>query len=287
MKRILILTILIILSSCNPKFRSILKPKLDKDVVKDSVSVVVDTTESSSGISLDTDSIVLQMDKSINPVDPIKVRNTQKNEHKSIPERNKTSEAEVDIVDNTNDQLNTSEGMIAYSIPTKMVVGQKYNIKVRVTKDREGKDVLVVGDRNIPINDPGVDSKITIEDIRVEKVMTAELLCDTSAFSVHPLSSKVQNIDDKGYTEWAWLVTPLKSGKGYLKLIIKVRIDDDVQKDIVVFDKNIDVDPDRIYSIKSWFSSYWQWLMSTIIIPFIIWLYKRRKKDKEEKEEED
>ena len=286
MKRILILSI-IILSSCNPKFRSILNPKFDKDVVKDSTTVVVDTIrESSSGINLDNDSIVLQMDKSINPTNPIKVRNTQKN-NQNKSDKKTTSETEVDIVDNTNDQLNTSEGIIAYSIPTKMVVGQKYNIKVRVTKDREGKDVLVVGDRNIPINDPGVDSKITIEDIRVEKVMTAELLCDTSAFSVHPLSSKVQNIDDKGYTEWAWLVTPLKSGKGYLKLIIKVRIDDDVQKDIVVFDKNIDVDPDRIYSIKSWFSSYWQWLMSTIIIPFIIWLYKRRKKDKEEKEEED
>ena len=79
MKRILILSI-IILSSCNPKFRSILNPKFDKDVVKDSTTVVVDTIrESSSGINLDNDSIVLQMDKSINPTNPIKVRNTQKN----------------------------------------------------------------------------------------------------------------------------------------------------------------------------------------------------------------
>jgi hypothetical protein len=107
-------------------------------------------------------------------------------------------------------------------------------------------------------------------------------MCDTSSFSVNPLSSNIQNIEDKGYTEWAWLVTPLRSGKGHLKLIIKVRVDEDIQKDIVVFDKKIDVNPDRVYSVKIWISKYWQFLISTIIIPFIIWLFKRRKEKEED-----
>lgn len=281
MKNLFIILCILLISSCQTKYRTIFKPKFDKDKVD---STLTDTTNLDT-LSSNGDGVPDYIDYD----DTIVVKNVgvgvSNNNPKVIKTNNRkpSSVGEVEMVDNT-DSTKTSEGIIAYSVPTDMIVGQKYNVKVRITKDRSGKSVLVVGDRNIPINDASVDSKITIEDIRVEKTMTADLVCDTTSFSIQSLSSKVQNIEDKGYTEWAWLVTPLKSGKGYLKLIVKVRIDENVQKDIVVFDKNIEVKPDRVYSVRTWFGKYWQWLISTIIIPFIIWLYKRRKKEKEEED---
>lgn len=283
MRNLFIILCILLISSCQTKHRTIFKPKFDKDKVDSTLTdtVNLDTLNSDGDgvpdyIDYDDTIVVKNVGVGVSNNNP-KVIKTNNNDRKP------SSVGEVEMVDNT-DSTKTSEGIIAYSVPTDMIVGQKYNVKVRITKDRSGKNVLVVGDRNIPINDASVDSKITIEDIRVEKTMTADLVCDTTAFSIQSLSSKVQNIEDKGYTEWAWLVTPLKSGKGYLKLIVKVRIDGNVQKDIVVFDKNIEVKPDRVYSVKTWFGKYWQWLISTIIIPFIIWLYKRRKKEKEEED---
>jgi hypothetical protein len=264
---LLFIILISILFSCNVR-KNIISNEVISDVdIKDTVLVINDIQ------IVKQDSIIVLNNQTINlPNETIKVI-------KVNPDRKPSSNAEVAIIDDT-DHSNTSKGIIAYSIPTEMIVGQKYKIRVRITKDREGKDVLIIGDRNIPINDVDVNSRINIEDIRVEKVMTSELMYDVSSFLVSELSSKVQNIEDKGYTEWSWFISPLKSGKGYLKLIIKVRIDgSDVQKDIVVFDKHIDVVPDRIWSFKSWLSKYWQWLLSTIIIPFGIWLYKRKKKE--------
>jgi len=265
---LLFIILISILFSCNLR-KNIISNEVISDVdIKDTV-LVIDNDDIQI---VEQDSIIVLNSRTIDlTIMTIKVKNN--------PDKKESPNSEVAIIDDT-DNSNTSKGIIAYSIPTEMIVGQKYKIRVRIAKDREGKDVLIIGDRNIPINDVDVNSRINIEDIRVEKVMTSELMYDESSFLVSELSSKVQNIEDKGYTEWSWFISPLKSGKGYLKLIIKVRIDgSDVQKDIVVFDKHIDVVPDRIWTFKSWLSKYWQWLLSTIIIPFGIWLYKRKKKE--------
>jgi hypothetical protein len=192
----------------------------------------------------------------------------------------------ISIVDNTDN--NSSKGTIAYSVPKEMQVGKSYQIKLRITKEK-GKEVnktLVIGEREISIADPSIDSRVTIENIRVERTMTAQLLSEDDAFKVTPLNTDKQVIEDGEYTEWGWVISPLKSGKTYLKLIIKIKIEADGEinyKDIVVFDKNIEVKANVSLGVKSWFSEYWQWLMTTIIIPLVVFFYKKRKKDKEEK----
>jgi hypothetical protein len=272
MKYLMLSFLLLAFYSCN-LIKKIYKP----DVIEltSDIDTIINNKENNNNIEMTIQDAVLltsQQPIIINEVNDIDLKPDVNNAITKPPNT-------VSIIDAT-DNSNTSKGIIAYSIPTEMIVGQKYKIRVRITKDRAGKNILIIGDRNIPINDVSVDSKIIIEDIRVEKVMISELIYDESTFLVSELSSKVQNIEDKGYTEWSWFVSPLKSGKGYLKLIIKVRIDgSDAQKDIIVFDKNIDVLPDRIWSFKSWFSKYWQWLLSTMVIPFGIWLYKRKKKE--------
>jgi RNAse (barnase) inhibitor barstar len=215
------------------------------------------------------------------PYDSVEYYDAVYDEKEYIPEVEN-----MDIVDNTSDD-NSSKGTIAYSVPKEMKVGESYVIKLRITKDK-GKEVnktLVLGDREIPISDVNIDSRVTIENVRVAKTMTAELMSEDGAFKVTPQNTSKQVIEDGEYTEWGWMVTPLKSGKTYLKLIIKIKIDVDGEttyKDIVVFDKDIEVKANLKHGVKSWLSEYWQWLMTTIIIPVVVFFYKKREKKKEE-----
>jgi len=192
----------------------------------------------------------------------------------------------MDIVDKTTEDTTSSKGTIAYSVPNDMVVGKQYPIKVRITKEK-GKEVnqtLVLGDREIPISDVTLDSKVTIENIRVERTMTAQLLSEDDAFEISAMNTDNQVVEDEGYTEWSWVVVPLKSGTSYLKMIIKIKVvsgEETYYKDIVVFDKNIKVKANVSLGVESWLSKYWQWLMTTIIIPLVIFFYKKRKEKKE------
>ena len=193
----------------------------------------------------------------------------------------------VEVIDNTtlDDITNESVGIMAYSTPEQMVVGKSYTIKLRISKEKN-KIQLVSGDRNIPINDINTDSKVVIESVRVEPIMSANLISEDGKFIITPSSTEIQNIEDKGYTEWGWRITPLKSGQNFLKLVVKVRIineNGDFYKDITVFDKNIDVKSNVVFSIKTWLSNYWQWLITTIIIPFIIWFYKKKSEEKKKR----
>lgn len=163
-----------------------------------------------------------------------------------------------------------------------MTVGIKYPIKIRISKEHN-KTKLIIGDNNnnISINDSNIDSKITINSIRVEPIMSAKLLSFDGTFEISSLSTEIQNIEKLGYTEWSWIIKPLKSGHNYLKLIINVKIinsDEIYYKDIVVFDKNIIVKSNIKYGIYNWISNCWQWLITTIFIPVIIFLYKKNNK---------
>jgi hypothetical protein len=163
-----------------------------------------------------------------------------------------------------------------------MQVGKSYQVKLRISRDGN-KVQLVNGDRNITIYDKTVKSKVVIESIRVESIMSAQLLSDSDKFQITPLSTELQNIEEKGYTEWDWSIKPLKGGQNFLKLVVKVRIKEDGQefyKDITVFDKNIDVKSNPGFTISQFIQSYWQWIMTTIIIPLVIWWWKNRKEKK-------
>lgn len=209
------------------------------------------------------------------------------NEKKDLPKVEKLKnddKVKVEVVDNTtlDDIKNESVGIMAYSTPEQMVVGKSYTIKLRISKEKN-KIQLISGDRNITINDVTVDSKVVIESIRVEPIMSANLISEDGKFIIKTLSTETQNIEDKGYTEWEWRIIPLKGGKNFLKLVVKVKIVDkngESYKDITVFDKNVEIKSNIFFDIKNWISNYWQWLITTIIIPFVIWFYKKKNEEK-------
>ena len=176
----------------------------------------------------------------------------------------------------------TTSGWIAYSVPEEMKVAKTYSIKVRISKKSgsQTKAHLILGSSDA-INNPSLPSVATIEDVKVSGEMSAELRADAGAFDIKALSTKIQNIDNESYTEWEWVVTPKKSGDSPLKLIIRVK---DLNKDIVVFNKNIKIKKNVTVAVGGFFQKYWQWFMTTIIIPIFIYFWNRKKKKRNKKE---
>ena len=176
----------------------------------------------------------------------------------------------------------TTSGWIAYSVPEEMKVAKTYSVKVRISKKSgsQTKADLILGSADA-INNPSLPSVATIEDVKVSGEMSAELISDVESFDINTLSTSIQNIDNESYTEWEWIVTPKKSGDSPLKLIIRVK---DLNKDIVVFNKNIKIEKNVTVAVEGFFQKYWQWFITTIIIPIFIYFWNRKKKKQNKKE---
>ena len=279
MKYFIYILFLLILQSC------VTSKELPTSVVIERESIEIDTNFIDSSF-VEQDTIIREM-MLINQdsvVNQIKIKPKVEKEE-SIKKEDKVK-VEVDDKTTLDDITNESVGIMAYSTPTQMTVGKSYTIKLRISKEKN-KIQLITGDRNIPINDITIDSKVIIESIRVEPIMSANLISEEGKFTITPASTETQNIEDKGYTEWAWRIVPLKGGQNFLKLVVKVRIineNGEFFKDITVFDKNIEVKSNVVFSVKTWISNYWQWLVTTIIIPFIVWFYKKKSEKKKERD---
>lgn len=164
-----------------------------------------------------------------------------------------------------------SEGKIAHSFPDTMKCFVPERGVLRITKIEH--DTILVERTN-----PRHGEFVIINKIRVSNVMSSELIdaSKDSSFIIKPLSSEVQNIEEKGYTQWEWMITPTKSGSKTLRLSIKVLQSENgsvMTKDIPVFEEDIHVVTNTKESIIEFFKKYWQWLISVLFIPFLKYLY--------------
>ena len=99
---------------------------------------------------------------------------------------------------------------------------------------------------------------------------------DNKIFSIVPDNDGEQLIEDGNeVTKWTWNVTPLKSGKANLKIVIAI-IKNGHKKE-TVYQDNIVIKTNPSKTIPIFIEKYWQWFLSTLIIPFGVWLYNRKK----------
>ena len=218
-----------------------------------------------------------QNKNTLSPEKQSEIRKNKNIEKKSIEEEKVITKTKKEV---------RPKGLIAYSVPNEMQVGEEYSVKVRISKQND-KTVLLVGDREIPISD-NLDS-VKVESITVSPIMSASLLSSKKDFEITPLSTDIQNIDDEGYTEWAWSVSPLQGGENNLKLNVKIRIKEDgndYYKDITVFERKIKVKSNIGSSIKDFILNNWEWFMGVIFIPLFQWFWLLWKRKKEKKEED-
>ncbi len=171
-----------------------------------------------------------------------------------------------------------SEGRIVYKIPNIMKVRSTYKVLVRISKS---KIVISLCD--------SLSGEVRTSKIPITETMEVKLIDispkDDKAFEIVDGNSAVQMIENGDtYTEWSWDVTPVKVGNSKLKVVVSI-IRDDNKKDIV-YEDSVDVERDWSVQVSFFFKKYWQVLMTSIAIPFIVFAYKRRKSKKENENEE-
>lgn len=172
-------------------------------------------------------------------------------------------------------------GKILYNPPTEMVKNKTERVEVRIGRDTvDDKGLIGTGD-------------IQIEDIPVTTTMTVKLCCGATEkdypFDIVSLNTaETQLIEPTGYTQWAFDVTPRKSGEHYLNLSVSAHYtyanDKTRTKDIPVITRIIHVNVDKAAETKSWFINNWKWLSSSLLIPLLLWYltyyFSQQKKQK-------
>ena len=159
-----------------------------------------------------------------------------------------------------------SFGKLVYDIPDTMILGKNYTILLRINRDTS--DILISN---------GLGYKVKATNVRTSDEMEVEIVDPTSnSFLIVKNNSDVQLVDTTEYTEWVYNVMPNKSGKLKLNIIVSI-IREKGKKQIVYFD-NVYVKSNPVVIAKTFWEKYWQWCFSTLIIPFIIWIWNRKKK---------
>jgi len=158
-------------------------------------------------------------------------------------------------------------GKIVFNPPETMKVAIKERVEARISGDLEADLISSLRGRGIP----------KIEELKIYELMAVRLT--GYDFDIVPLNQEEQIIDTKNFTEWAWDVTPQKSGKKSLHLhcTLRIRLHDDAlekNKDHPVLDREIVVQVNRAYSIKSFISKNWKWIATALLLPLIGWAIK-------------
>jgi hypothetical protein len=148
-------------------------------------------------------------------------------------------------------------GLIAYSSPGRMEVGDRVTVTARITRD----DLDAVSD-DIRVGLDQAGGAIEMEEIEVGTSMRTTLEGD--AFTVKRIGPERQMLRQTGHRQWQWRVEALRSGTWPLYLTVYVSHEgQDI--DNVTLSREITVTVDPVRAVTGFWSGNWQWLLSTVV----------------------
>ena len=165
------------------------------------------------------------------------------------------------------------EGDINFVLQDTMIVGivNEINMTISINVDKS----KIISDINT-FN----EFNLKTDTIRISPLMRARLIDPTDEkFKIQPKTSEEQFLEYNDYTIWTWNVIPLEEGNNELSLVVDI-IYDNRSKTIKSYDDIIYVHSDKsmIDKILYFIEMNWQYFLSTLVIPLLIWLFNKRKK---------
>jgi len=175
----------------------------------------------------------------------------------------------IKVVNSRTSSTSTNMGHVIYKIPTEMKVRNTYEVIVRISKTTA----------TIFEN---IDGEIKTTTIPVTETMEVKLIDpspdDRKMFDVIPDNDAIQLVENnESVTQWSWNVTPIITGKAQLKINIAVITNGNKKE--TVYEDIVNVNSNLKKEIPFFFGEYWQWMLSTLVIPFGIWFYNKKKKE--------
>jgi hypothetical protein len=124
------------------------------------------------------------------------------------------------------------------------------------------------------------------EKIEINRVVVARILApDFDVIEV--VKDGRQVLDLKSPNEWRWTITPRKLGAYKVNVTVSAVVEigaDRAERLIKVYDQEVTVFVTAADAARYFFTRNWQWLWSTLILPFGVWYWKNRRKKAGEQE---
>ncbi|MBP6809888.1 MAG: hypothetical protein KA138_00095 [Saprospiraceae bacterium] len=154
-------------------------------------------------------------------------------------------------------------GKLSYFIPDSMKIKKNYIVRLGVSRSLN---------KNILVSIPKQSGETIVDTIQISSSMSISIIDPSSnedkSFSITPISTIEQIVDSNNITYWEWYLMPLKTGN--LPVIIRAtyKIIDETgnnYRDVEVYKRTVYVYSDIGYGVKTFFSNYWQFIITSII----------------------
>jgi hypothetical protein len=158
-------------------------------------------------------------------------------------------------------------GNIAFNVPQNMNLYDSTIIHLVLGVEKEIEDIK----RMIEEKGEKVGARI-----RVSNRMEARL--SGSNFAITAISPEVQAVSKTEVTEWKWEIKPKEDGKQFLHLTLSALLNiegENTPRVIRTFDRIILVEVTIYQQAKIFVKSNWQWLWTFLLVPIVVWLWKK------------
>jgi hypothetical protein len=118
-----------------------------------------------------------------------------------------------------------------------------------------------------------VKGKTTTGNIRVSNVVQAKLIAPD--FDVTKITEEEQILSDDKPTEWEWSLKPKKAGTYEVNLSVTAIIDGH-KHHLKSFEKTLVIEITKEQIFMDWFEENYKWLVTTLLIPLIGFLFKEK-----------
>jgi hypothetical protein len=114
--------------------------------------------------------------------------------------------------------------------------------------------------------------------VQVTKIVRADLVAP--GLKITAVTPAEQFVPTDSPTEWRWDIEADKPGKYEVKITLVASIVIDgrpTNRLLRVHEETVTIEITPAQQAKGFVEKYWQWAMSTLVIPLGLWLWKRRK----------
>jgi serine/threonine protein kinase len=166
----------------------------------------------------------------------------------------------------TRKQREQREGSILWNPPSRMKVGRRERLEVRVGDVDVAEKILCAGLRGkgIPL----------IDRLEVAPLMRVVLIADSTDFSILVLGNADQYVRSGEVARWDFDVTPLRSGRRLLRVLASMRVKVEGKDEIVdlpSFEREVEVAVAPFRATGRFCAQNWKWIAGTIILPAMVW----------------
>ena len=157
-------------------------------------------------------------------------------------------------------------GRIAYNNPEFLTVGVPSTFEVRLSRNRE---------INIEKDFEG-EGHVKVDTLKLTNRVRVKLVSNDDVI-IEPIEPEEQAIDKESFTIWTWKVVAQSSGKKNIKIKIGLANIDEIDPSLPQFVPGkifeIYTKANLPYTISNFVKSNWQWVISTLLIPVLIYFY--------------